>query len=49
MKRTSSVHRFPFTLRDPFSVFHNQWLTANGKRLVNGKWLMVNEASEGGV
>ncbi len=37
-----SVYSLPFTMRYPFTVFPVQWLMANGKCTVNGKWLMVN-------
>jgi len=42
-----TVHLLPFTMRYPFPVFLDRWLMANGKCMVNRKWLMVNEA--GGV
>ncbi len=44
-----SVYRSPFTMRYPFTVIHDQWLRANGKCMVNGKWLMVHGATEGSV
>ena len=38
-----------FTIRFPFTVIHgHQSLMANGKRMENGQWKMVN-ASEGGT
>ena len=46
MKRTFSVHRFPFTLRDPFSVYRKR-LIVNGKSIVNSKLLMVNGTGKG--
>ena len=32
-----------FTMRYPFSVFRDRWLTANSKHMVKGKWRMEKE------
>lgn len=43
MTNPFTVHRSPLTMSYPFSVIHEaQWLKANGKCMVNSKWLMVN-------
>ena len=45
-----TIHNSQFTIHYPFTVIHEaQWPMANGKYLVNGKGLMVNGASKGGV
>jgi hypothetical protein len=49
LQRTFAVHLSLFTVRDPFSVIHEQWLMVNGQCMENGKWKMVNEASRGGA
>ena len=41
-QRSFTVYRSLFTVRYPLSVFYDQCLTVNGKRIVNGKWKMVN-------
>lgn len=43
----SSVHRSPFTVCYLLSVIHDPWLIANGKRIENSKWTVVN--STGGA
>jgi hypothetical protein len=47
-QRPFTVYLSPFTIRLPFTVYRDLLLTANGKRTVNGKQLMVN-ASVGGI
>ncbi|GEM_PF-1566880 len=43
MTKPFTVHGSPFTIRYPLSVIREaQWLIANGKCMVNSKWLMVN-------
>ncbi len=51
-----TIHPSPLTIRYPFTVIHDLCLPAgqaglmeDGKCMVDSKWLMVNEASEGGV
>ena len=37
-----SFYLSPFTIRYPFTFISGSWLRANGKYMVNSKWLMVN-------
>lgn len=39
---TFTVYRSPFTLRYLFSVFYNQRLMVNGRRMDNGRWKTDN-------
>lgn len=39
-----TIHHSPFTMRGPFTVFHESLLKVNSKRKVNGELLMVNGA-----
>lgn len=50
MKLQFTVHCSLFTMRYPFTVIHEaQWLIANGKCMVNSKWLMVNSLCGGAL
>jgi len=43
MSQPLTVNRSPLSMRYPFTVIREaQWLMANGKCMVNSKWLMVN-------
>ncbi len=46
-KQILSLYHSQFTLRYLFSVFNGHWLMANGKRMENGEWKMVNTPGGG--
>lgn len=42
-----TIHRSPFSMRYPLSVFRDPRVMVNGKFMVNGKWQMVNGVAGG--